>query len=314
MQNIRSFIKLITVSLLGSTPLVMFASDLPTAPAKVVKLIFIHHSTGENWLADWSGKLADKLQDNNYFVSDTNYGWGPDKIGDSTDTGHWWKWFSSPESNNIFKEIYMHSKIMSPYGRWLKDPKGENEIIMFKSCYPNSHMGGNFDDKPTLGKNPLNGKDAWSKYMNISNAKGIYNDLLNSFRQRNDKLFVLITSPPLVEKETDAKHAKNIRSLNNWLVNDWLNDYPHKNVIVFDYYNVLSSNGGSRDVNDISSSLGNHHRWNGKEITHVQLDSNNFSSYGESESDSHPTKAGNLKATSEFIPLLNFYYNRWKSK
>ena len=50
----------------------------PNPPASPVKLIFIHHSTGEGWLSDDQGQLALKLMDNNYFVSDTNYGWDPD--------------------------------------------------------------------------------------------------------------------------------------------------------------------------------------------------------------------------------------------
>ncbi len=44
--------------------------------AQPVKLIFIHHSCGENWLDDTNGGLGIALRDNNYFVSDTNYGWG----------------------------------------------------------------------------------------------------------------------------------------------------------------------------------------------------------------------------------------------
>jgi hypothetical protein len=54
-------------------------------PADPVRLIFIHHSCGSNWLSDSNGGLGIALRDNNYFVSDTNYGWGPDSIGSSTD-------------------------------------------------------------------------------------------------------------------------------------------------------------------------------------------------------------------------------------
>ena len=42
------------------------------APEQPVKLIFIHHSTGENWLTDGYGNLGSTLGENNYFVSDTN--------------------------------------------------------------------------------------------------------------------------------------------------------------------------------------------------------------------------------------------------
>ncbi|MEA3349276.1 MAG: hypothetical protein U9Q82_01500, partial [Chloroflexota bacterium] len=45
-----------------------------TPPANPVKLIFIHHSCGENWLTDGHGNLGRTLAENNYFTSDTNYG------------------------------------------------------------------------------------------------------------------------------------------------------------------------------------------------------------------------------------------------
>ncbi len=68
-----------------SGPAPMRITDDPDPPATVAKLIFIHHSTGENWLADDYGNLGRVLGQNNYFVSDTNYGWGPNAIGDRTD-------------------------------------------------------------------------------------------------------------------------------------------------------------------------------------------------------------------------------------
>src|SRR5512137_214515 len=61
----------------------------PTPPVQTTRLIFIHHSCGENWLTDGNGNLGRTLGENNYFVSDTNYGWGPDSIGDATDIVNW---------------------------------------------------------------------------------------------------------------------------------------------------------------------------------------------------------------------------------
>jgi hypothetical protein len=46
----------------------------PSPPTQTIKLIFIHHSCGGNWLADEHGGLGIALSDNNYFVSDTHYG------------------------------------------------------------------------------------------------------------------------------------------------------------------------------------------------------------------------------------------------
>ena len=285
-------------------------ADDPNPPGQTVKLIFIHHSTGENWLADGNGGLGIALRDNNYFVSDTNYGWGPDSIGDSTDIGHWWNWFRGTNSATYLNALYAESGQHASYSRLASDPGGENEIIMFKSCFPNSHLGGNPGDPPTTGDNPLRGQDAGSEYMTVGNAKGIYNDILAYFQTRQDKLFVVITAPPLVASETDATHAANARAFNNWLVNDWLASYPYHNVAVFDFYNVLTSNGGNANTNDLGSEAGNHHRWWSGAVQHTQTVSNNYSAYG--SVDSHPTAAGGQKASSEFVQLLNVFYHRWK--
>jgi len=286
-------------------------ADNPAPPASSIKLIFIHHSTGENWLADWDGGLGIALRDNNYFVSDTNYGWGPDSIGDYTDIGHWWTWFRGPTSATYLSALYAESGQHSTYSRLFSDPGGENEVIMFKSCFPNSYLGGNPNDLPTTGDNPLRGQDAWSEYMTVANAKGIYNDILAYFVTRQDKLFVVITAPPQVANETDATHAANVRAFNNWLVNDWLADYSNNNVAVFDFYNVLTSNGGDANTNDLGWETGNHHRWWNGAVQYIKTVDNDFAAYGSDPWDSHPTAAGGQKASAEFVPLLNVFYHRW---
>ncbi len=308
------------------------AADNPEPPAEAVKLIFIHHSTGGNWLGDvdeweqFDGGLGEALMANNYYVSATNYGWtvNSDDIGSRTDIGQWWDWFRGPNRDEIMNALFHESDQnigdFLPWTRMAADPGGENQIIMFKSCYPNSHISGSPNDPPTTSNNPMRGANndlGWggSRYT-VGNAKGIYNDILEYFATRTDKLWVLITPPPIAaddmyhSDEHTATHAANARALNNWLVNDWLDGYPHNNVAVFDFFNVLTSNGGDVFTNDADASGGNHHRWDGSSIEHVTNIDNNFSSYG-AYLDSHPTDAGGQKATSEFLPLLNIFYNRF---
>lgn len=250
------------------------------SPLDTVKLIFIHHSTGENWLSDENGQLGLALRDNNYFVSDTNYGWGPDSIGDTTDIGHWWLWFRGPDSSNYLRALYKEDGQNCQYSRLSNNPGGENEIIIFKSCFPNSALQGNPNDPiPSISSNPLKGEAAGSEVHTVANAKGIYIDLLEYFKTRPDKLFIVITAPPL----SDPTNAENARFFNNWLANDWLKDYPYKNVAVFDFYSVLT-NGG------------------------------NTLAYPSSFGDDHPSKEGNQKATGEFINFLNNAYYQWKSE
>ncbi len=296
-----------------------FTTLNPNPPDHRVRLIFIHHSTGENWLNDENGGLGEALQDNNYYVSDTNYAWGPiytdssSTIGDHTDIGNWWEWFRGPNSSTYLSALYNEGDQHCSYFRLCTPPSGENEVIMFKSCFPNSALQGNPSDPvPLIDNNPLKGEGSGSENHTVANAKGIYIDLLEYFRTRQDKLFVAITAPPLMTSDTNTTQAANDRAFNNWLVNEWLADYPYKNVFVFDFYNVLTSNNGDANTNDLGLETGNHHRcWNGA-IQHIRNVNNNTAAYP--SGDSHPSQAGNLKATGEFLPLLNVAYHRWKGE
>jgi hypothetical protein len=295
------------------------AVDNPDPPASPVKLIFIHHSTGGNWLADPNGDgpyggLGSAMMNNNYFVSATNYGWGPNGIGDRTDIVNWPEWFTGPDRDTITTAVYIETgQSFLGYGTWSRlavDPGGQNEIIMFKSCFPNSNLYGSPLDSPLAEPND------WE--YSVANAKAVYNNLLTYFTSRQDKLFIIITAPPLSVSDypddpdmSPAARAANARAFNNWLVLDWLSGYAHKNVAVFDYYNLLTSNGGTVDINDAGQSGGNHHRWWNSAIQHIQGLNNNFAAYP--SGDSHPSSAGHQKATSEFVSLLNIYYHRWRS-
>ena len=286
-------------------------TDDPTPPETPVKLIFIHHSTGGNWLADvgehdYAGGLGRALMENNYFVSATNYGWGPDGIGDRTDIPNWIEWFLGDHHNSILEALYTeYGQNIGDFGQWSrlkKDPGGENQIIVFKSCFPNSDLYGSPDDPPA---------DAPNDEYTVSNAKAVYNRLLTYFATRQDKLFVVITAPPLMESETSPDRAANARAFNNWLVQEWLKEYPHANVAVFDFFNVLTSSAGSPDTNDEGQERGNHHRWWQDQVQHVQAEANDFSAYY--TDDSHPSSAGGRKAAAEFVPLLNVFYHRWQA-
>jgi len=284
------------------------SEDSITPPASTVKLVFIHHSVGENWLRDDDGGLGVALRDNGYFVSDTNYGWGPvcedcedcwGAIGDCTNILHWDNWFADPGSAVVTDMLYTEFDQYLDYSRGEDpDPTRENEIILFKSCYPNSNLEGSPNDPP-----------AYEEGLTVSHAKAIYNDLLSYFATRTGKLFVAISAPPVTADDSWSDPA-NARAFNDWLAHDWLDDYPYANVVVFDFYNVLTSNGGDPYTHDAGAPTGNHHRWWDGAVQHIQTLDNDLAAYG--SGDSHPTAAGNQKATTEFVPLLNVFYNRWQ--
>jgi hypothetical protein len=80
-------------------------------------------------------------------------------------------------------------------------------------------------------------------------------------------------------------------------VHEWLAGYEGSNVAVFDFYNVLTGSG-------------NHHRIRNGRVEHVYKKGRNHLFYP-SNGDDHPSPRGNRKATTEFLPLLNVYYNKW---
>ncbi len=254
-------------------------------PGRVVRLIFIHHSTGENWLRDDYGGLGLALDQNNYFVSDTNYGWGPDGIGDRTDIPDWVEWFAGDSTPRYMSALFDESGQHSDYTRTLDDPGGENEIILFKSCFPNSALEGNPNDPPD--------PEGW---LSVGHAKYVYREILRYFATRPDKLFVVITAPPL----SDPAYAENARAFNQWLVTDWLseNNYTLNNVAVFDFYNVLTG-------------ADNHHRFVNGRVEHVFTPGMNTLFYP--SDDDHPSAQGSRKATEEFVQLLNVFYHRWQA-
>jgi len=251
-------------------------------PVRAVKLVFVHHSCGENWLNDSHGGLGRALAKNNYFVSDTNYGWGPDSIGDRTDITDWPEWFTGSKSREVLRALYGESGRHCEYTRIGTDPGGENQIVMFKSCFPNSNLEGRPTDGPARGEG-----------LTVANAKAIYRDLLAYFATRPDRLFIAVAAPPV----RDGTFAANARAFNSWLVREWLAGYRGENVAVFDFYNVLT---GPR----------NHHRLRKGRVEHTFQPGMN-TLYYPSNGDDHPSSAGNRKATEEFVPLLNLYYSRW---
>ena len=181
--------------------------------------------------------------------------------------------------------VFIESEQSIWYSRQVADPGGENDIILFKSCFPNSDMGGRPDDVPKSGNS-----------LTVASAKQIYIDLLDTFAKHPDKLFVVLTAPPM----QDISRPENTRAFNTWLVQDWLEEanYPYNNVAVWDFYNVLSGSN-------------NHHRVMDGTIQYI-TDQGGDTLYYPDNGDDHPSQQGNLKAVEEFVPMLNVFYNRWQ--
>ncbi len=257
-------------------------------PERPIHLLFIHHSTGGQLLADLGpedgknciykthpngGGLRRMLERNNYIVHEASYG---SVIGDKTDICHW---------NAKFRDHM--DRILTCKGQDEQFTDGTvNRIVIFKSCFPNSWIDAEEGTEPG---------DPDSCEHTTANYKAAYNSLLAYFAARPDTLFVAFTAPPLVKPTLSIKQRIKLllgmmepvekvgmraRAFNNWLKDSkagWLSGYAQKNVVVFDYYDVLTGHGRS-----------------------------DWSIYGSRDGkDSHPSSQGNRLAADEFVPFLN---------
>ena len=265
------------------------SSYLETMPDKPLHLLFIHHSVGAQLLADKGpvpkknllykhhpngGGLRRLLEENNYIVHEATYG---SEIGEKTDVCHW----NAKFRNQLEKII-----ITKHQNEYFAD-NTRNQIVMFKSCYPNSLIKARGDEPG----------DADSCEKTITNFKAAYNALLSHLSSQPETLFVVLTAPPfakpapervvtfkdkgfLLASDDIENVGRRAREFNNWLKDresGWLKDYPFKNIAVFDLYDVLTDNGAS-----------------------------NWSMYPSREGrDSHPNSEGNTKAAQELIQFLN---------
>lgn len=255
----------------------------------VVNLLFIHHSTGGTLLADPGpqvggergsgerciyvshpngGGLRGLIEARGIEVNELSY---ESELGEDTDVCHWHEKFSN-HLDRIIRTKRQDTLL----------PEGEsNQVVMFKSCYPNNWFDGRGDE-------PGDPDDCT---RTVANAKAAYRSLLPHFAEHPDVLFVAFTVPPMVEyqpvglKNTikswfkdNTRGAKYAREFNTWMAdreNGWLAEFDRKNVVVFDYYDILTGSGEGDNL-----------------------------AYPSRPNDSHPSSEGNQKAAAAFMPFL----------
>jgi hypothetical protein len=219
------------------------------------QLLFIHHSVGSLWLDE--GGLRAELIKRGFGVHDATYG---DKIGEYTDMCDWAEKFAN-HMNEILKFDYHPDTYYNE--------AAENNIIMFKSCFPNSQI---IEEGIPPG-------DVGSKTRSLWNYKATMDSLKSIFARYPQKTFIFVTAPPLVPNQTTLDDAKRAKEFSDWVKGPFIENYKSEtglgNFYIFDLFNILS---------DQSNCLNAEYRIN--------------------DNDSHPNARGLKKATNEFIAFL----------
>ncbi len=253
-----------------------------------LRMLFVHHSCGGQLLAapgpacgdhciftthPNGGELRSLLRRAGFEVGEASYG---SAIGDKTDLFDWWPKFRDC-MDDVLACAHQDERL----------PPGErNAIVAFKSCFPNSAFVGE-------GKQP---GDPCGPELTLSNARATMDALLGELAKRPEVLFVYVTAPPLAPRRRMAAWERLLRKMagrlppnpeasgalarrfNDWLrsPDGWLRGYAGRNVVVFDYFDVLTG-GGPGNVCTYPTRGG---------------------------TDSHPSREGNARAASAFVETL----------
>jgi hypothetical protein len=267
-------------------------SDAP--PPAALNLLFIHHSVGGQLLAEpgplestvearhslhrthpLGGGLRSSLSRQGYVVHEASYG---SAIGQKTDLFDWWPKFrdSMPQ---ILKTRHQEERLAA----------GSNHVVLFKSCYPNSAF------RPATEA----AGNACGPLLTVANAKATLAAARDELAKWPGTLFIYMTAPPLradaresvwkfaakrllghpTRAQQQISAAALARDFNDWVTSPagWLAGYPHRNIVVFDYFSLLTGNGVSNFLQ--------------------------FASDG--GTDNHPDGAAQARAATELVPFIN---------
>ena len=199
----------------------------------MTKIIFLHHSTGK---VVWRGntnrvigklfkqgdlkthiKTHNKSANTNYRIEEKYYpappyGWRNDPF----DYYHIWV-------KNAGEGPHMEQATLEMLTK-------ENDIIIFKHCYPTSEI---LED---TGNPDINSKD-----KRLENYKLQYEALKQKMYEFPDTKFIVWTTAVHIEKRLAEDQAKRTLEFHDWIMNEW--DEKGDNIYVWDFYSYETEGG-----------------------------------------------------------------------
>jgi hypothetical protein len=182
-------------------------------------VIFLHHSTGHNLIHQ--GQVRERLTEAGYEFWDHDYNRPGLTRPDGTSAGYS---YSIPNDNTDPDGL---ARIFSqhPYS-WPRNAFSglmQHEVIVFKSCFPVSDI---------------------TSQAKLEQYKRYYLDIRDVVDQHPDRIFIVLSPPPLVPEHTTPEIAARARAFANWLKSDEYLD-GHANLLTFDFFELLAGDDAS---------------------------------------------------------------------
>jgi hypothetical protein len=200
------------------------ARTTPTPGSVVVRIAYLHHSTGENV---WNGGVGEFIAAYNR-AHGTRY-----EIDEITypDTGGGYPWENYPY--DYWNLWVNHTGRDQDRGELTLDQLAASyDVIVFKHCFPVSDIGPDSDsDPPSVS----------SSAKTLANYRLQYAALRTRMRQFPDREFIVWTGAALTKAATSPDRASRARTFFGWVRDTW--DQPADNIFVWDFY-ALETEGG----------------------------------------------------------------------
>jgi hypothetical protein len=186
------------------------------AGGDLTNLFFLHHSTGDGFVVggDMRGYIANYNTTNGTSYELWDHGYNGDGLrnaeGVVTGTS-----YNIPDDNT--DPDGLHTLWITDNGA-RQQIMANHQVIAFKSCFPASAIS-----------------DAWM----LNEYKRYYREMRDYFDAHPERLFVVMSTPPLHRLSTNTTEADNARRFAEWLKSgDYLSGHP--NVVCFDVFTVLA--------------------------------------------------------------------------
>jgi len=186
------------------------------------KVIFLHHSTGENvfkaggvpgYIETFNKAEGKKLE-----VKEMNYPNDP------------WPWSNYPYD---YWKLWIDGSCKSgnPNIECIKGLASKYDLIIFKHCFPGA------DIKPNIGK-----PDITSEVKTLENYKEQYRALRSLFDSYPGTKFMVWTLVPLHRLDTSPECAGRAWEFVKWVKSEWLTEdkKAHPNIYIFDFFSIVA--------------------------------------------------------------------------
>ena len=215
--GLRSFVenKINSVTNLGRA--ILDSSSVKKGSQEFHNIVFLHHSTGNNLIQQ--GGVRQLMQNAGYNFWDHGFNYQGLRGPDGKKAGYSYKIPGDNTDPDGFHKIFTQSEYSLPLNAY--SGLLQHDVIIFKSCFAPA--------------NQIKSDEQLEQY------KAWYLEIRDEIDQHPEKIFIILTIPPLNPAETNPEEAARARAFAEWLISD---EYlaGHANLFAFDFFDYLAEN------------------------------------------------------------------------